>query len=219
MKRPTQPRGAHIVALICVAIGATACGDALPEPDIPATAEQRAAAQAAWGEVYRVLSHPRCMNCHPDGDAPLQTDLSTPHTFGVNRAAIADGLECSNCHQDVNSDALGVTGGPPGAPNWGFPPADTPMIFQGRTPVELCWQFHDTQATGGRDLAALLEHVSHESLVTWAWNPGGDRSTPPISQSAFVDAFATWVEGDGECPDEDDGAQTGELGALDDLSD
>lgn len=217
MKRLFLPRGVRVVAVVCITISAAACGDdPLGPPDIPATSEQQAAARAAWGEVYSVLTHPRCMNCHPDGDAPLQGDASTPHTFGVDRTAIANGLECSSCHQEVNSELLGVENGPPGAPNWGFPPADTPMIFQGRSAIELCWQLHDVEATGGLDLEGLLEHVNHESLVNWAWDPGGDRSTPPLSHSAFLDAFATWVEGDGACPEEDD-AVTGELGAAEAL--
>ena len=32
---------------------------------------------SAFQDVYEVLQHPRCLNCHPSGDAPLQTDAST----------------------------------------------------------------------------------------------------------------------------------------------
>ncbi|RYG03681.1 MAG: hypothetical protein EOO02_07880, partial [Chitinophagaceae bacterium] len=33
----------------------------------------------AFGEVYKVLVSPRCMNCHPAGDVPLQGDDSHLH--------------------------------------------------------------------------------------------------------------------------------------------
>lgn len=186
-------------AIIALAALLTACAAEDPQAPIPPpTTQEINAAREAWGDVYAVLTHPRCMNCHPDGDAPLQNDASTVHTFGVNRDAIADGLQCTACHQATNTP-----GGPPGAPNWHFPSADTPMIFQGRDAATLCAQFHDPEATGGRDLDGLLEHVNNESLVLWAWDPGNDRSTPPLSHDEFLDAFATWVQGGGACPDGD----------------
>jgi len=50
------------------------------------------------------------------------------------------------------------------------------------------------------DLAQLLEHVSHDPLVLWGWNPGGNRTTPPLAHDKFVAAFTTWVASDGACP-------------------
>src|SRR6188508_679699 len=35
----------------------------------------------AFMKVYDVLMHPRCMNCHPKGDVPLQGDDSHLHTM------------------------------------------------------------------------------------------------------------------------------------------
>ena len=37
----------------------------------------------SWSVIYGVLQHPRCMNCHPLGDAPLQGDASAPHAQNV----------------------------------------------------------------------------------------------------------------------------------------
>ena len=34
----------------------------------------------AFMDVYKVLMSPRCMNCHPSGDVPLQGDDSQLHT-------------------------------------------------------------------------------------------------------------------------------------------
>ena len=44
-----------------------------------------ACAKAAFLAAYSVFMHPRCMNCHPVGDSPLQGDDSHPHEFGVKR--------------------------------------------------------------------------------------------------------------------------------------
>ena len=192
----------HIALALFVASAALACDPrATGSPVPPPTHEEIAAARVAWDDVYDVLTHPRCMNCHPDGDAPLQTDASTPHRWGIDRDAIERGLECSSCHQAGNTP-----GGPPGAPTWHFPSAETPMIFQGRDSPTLCAQLNDPRATGGRDLDALLTHVATEPLVQWAWDPGDDRTTPPMTRDAFLDAFAIWVQGDGACPDETEDA-------------
>src|SRR5262245_4652340 len=50
-----------------------------------ALAPDAAASRAAFLEVYKVLMHPRCLNCHPSGDAPLQGDESHPHIQNVRR--------------------------------------------------------------------------------------------------------------------------------------
>src|SRR5882672_8754726 len=39
----------------------------------------------AFMQVYKVLMSPRCMNCHPAGDQPLQGDDSHIHTMSVQR--------------------------------------------------------------------------------------------------------------------------------------
>jgi hypothetical protein len=39
-----------------------------------------AAAARAFLEASQVFFHPRCVNCHPAGDAPLQGDNMRPHS-------------------------------------------------------------------------------------------------------------------------------------------
>ena len=161
------------------------------------TAEEGA---RAFGEVAKVLQSPRCRNCHPAGDRPLQTDAGRPHAMNVSRRSVEAGLECATCHQERNSEALGITGGPRGAPHWGLPPAETPMVFEGRSARELCEQLKDPARTGGRELDDLLHHVAEDALVLWGWDPGGTRTRPPLSHEAFVAEFRTWVESGGACP-------------------
>ena len=67
--------------------------------------KRAAESKAAFADAYRVFMHPRCMNCHPSGDAPLQGDNSTIHTMNVQRGPDGKGLfamKCKNCHQDAN---------------------------------------------------------------------------------------------------------------------
>lgn len=158
------------------------------------------AGKRAFVDVARVLQSPRCQNCHPDGDAPLQTDRGIRHAMNITRASLEAGLACRTCHQERNSEALGVPGGPPGAPHWGLPPKENPMIFQHRSLNALCEQLKDPERNGHRDLAALLEHVDHDPLVLWAWRPGGRRTLPPLDHASFVGAFRAWVASGGACP-------------------
>jgi hypothetical protein len=159
-----------------------------------------AAAQAAFRKAYRVFISPRCMNCHPDGNAPLQGDDSHPHAFQVQRGVDGKGLagmRCGNCHQHENQTGLHM---PPGAEDWGLPPAKTPMVFQNKTPRELCEQFKNATKTGGRTASEVIEHLSTE-LVLWAWEPGEGRTQPPLTHDAFVRELKTWVDKGCACPE------------------
>lgn len=167
---------------------------------MPPSDKEIEAGKEGWKTVYTTLMSPRCMNCHPNGDAPLQTDESIPHAMNISRTSTANGLDCSTCHQEQNSEAIGVKGGPPGAPHWGLPPADTPMIFEGRSVRELCEQLKRPQDNGFKTLADLHHHAAEDPLVLWGWNPGGDRTLPPVSHDEFVAAFTAWQKSGGACP-------------------
>lgn len=148
--------------------------------------------------LYDVLQHPRCMNCHPDGDRPLQFDDSRIHSQNISRRSERNGLHCATCHRDKNSTRPGQ---PPGAPHWQLPPAETPMIFQGRTPKQLCEQLKDPKQTNGKDLAALIEHVATDPLVTWGWAPGPGRTPVPTPRAQVVAAMKTWAAAGAPCPE------------------
>lgn len=182
------------LAAIALAIAATAAV-ALAQP-----ADRVAAGKAGFLDVMRVLSSPRCMNCHPAGDRPLQGDDSHPHTQNISRRTTAAGVPCSTCHQARGAEALGVEHGPPGAPGWNLPPAETPMVFQGRTAARLCQQLKDPAQNGGKNLAQLLDHVTSDPLVRWGWAPGKGRTLPPLSHERFVAAFKAWVDSGAACP-------------------
>jgi hypothetical protein len=167
-------------------------------PDAAAVArpadKDDAGARTVFLEVYKVLMHPRCMNCHPSGDSPLQGDDSHVHLQNVKRGADGKGkyaLKCANCHQDTN---LPGTNMPPGNPTWHLPRKDMPLVFQGKSPRELADQLKDPRQNGAKTLEQLVEHVTHDKLVLWAWQPGAGRTKPPLSHEQFVMKFRDWVK-------------------------
>jgi hypothetical protein len=148
----------------------------------------------AFMQVYEVLMSPRCMNCHPAGDVPLQGDDSHLHTMNVKRGLDGRGvygMRCSNCHQAENIAGLHM---PPGNPKWGLPSSYMQMVFQGRTPRQLALQLLDHKQNGGRTKAQLIEHMAKDDLVGWAWHPGDGRTLPPMSRPAFVAQVRLWIE-------------------------
>jgi mono/diheme cytochrome c family protein len=147
----------------------------------------------AFMDVYQVLMSPRCMNCHPSGDVPLQGDDSHLHTMLPRRGKDGKGLyamKCTNCHQPTNAAGPNA---PPGNPNWHLPPADMKMVFQGKTAHQLAKQLLDPTSNGHKNLDQLLEHAA-DTLVLWGWNPGEGRTKPPLTYDEFKKAWITWIE-------------------------
>ena len=159
------------------------------------------ASRAAFLQVYRVLTSPRCQNCHPAGDAPLQGDDSHVHLQNVKRGKDGHGvygMRCDTCHQTKN---LAGEHMPPGNPKWSIPSAEQKMVFVGRSPAELCKQLKDPKQNGGRTLAALVDHVANDDLVGWGWNPGDGRALPPLTRPEAAAQMKAWVEGGAACPE------------------
>ena len=184
----------------CAVAAAVTLAMAAPAQDPTPSAGAIAAGQRAFVTIATVLKSPRCVNCHPAGDRPLQGDAGKPHAQNISRKTVAAGVPCSTCHQARNSEAVGVEAGPPGAPSWGLPPADMPMVFQGKTATEICEQMRDPAQNHGKSLAQLLDHATSDPIVLWGWAPGGSRTRPPISHDQFAALFKTWVDGGGACP-------------------
>ncbi|MEZ5344598.1 MAG: hypothetical protein R2681_03485 [Pyrinomonadaceae bacterium] len=158
--------------------------------------------RAAFLEAYKVFVSPRCANCHPGGDSPTQGDFLAVHAQNVVRGKDGKGvygMRCNTCHQSENLPGEKM---PPGVANWHMPPEDMKMVFQQRTPKQLCEQLKDPKMNGGREtLEEAVEHLEEDPLVHWAWDPGNGRTTPPISYKAFMESVREWVENGGECPE------------------
>lgn len=147
----------------------------------------------AFEKVYAVLMSPRCMNCHPAGDIPLQGDDSHLHAMLPKRGTDGKGvyaMKCMNCHQPTNTPGLHT---PPGNPNWHLPPADMKMVFEGRSPYELAKQLVDPEQNGHKDIKKLIEHAD-DDLVLAGWNMGEGRTLPPLSHAEFKKAWITWLK-------------------------
>jgi hypothetical protein len=166
------------------------------------TARDSLLSQNAFMQVYKVLMSPRCMNCHPSGDVPLNGDDNHLHPQGVKRGEDGKGLyalKCTNCHQTQNTPGLNM---PPGTTEeWHLPPANMKMVFQGKTAHELATQLKDTKKNGGKSPHDMLEHVKTD-LVKWGWKPGEGRTTPPLSYAEFTKQWNQWINSGAVVPGE-----------------
>ncbi|RYD81118.1 MAG: hypothetical protein EOP55_00230 [Sphingobacteriales bacterium] len=151
------------------------------------------ASVAAFKQVYAVLMSPRCMNCHPAGNVPLQGDENHLHTMLPKRGVEGKGvlaMKCSNCHQAENTPGLHT---PPGNPNWHLPPDNMKMVFQGRSANQLAKQLVNPKQNGNKGMKELIAHAD-DGLVLAGWNPGEGRSLPPISHAEFKKAWLKWLQ-------------------------
>ena len=173
------------------------------------TAESRAQGLAAWEQVYSVLTHPRCINCHTANNYPQQGDDRHRHITNVIRGPEGKGvpgLNCATCHQQSNADSTGV----PGGHDWHLAPLSMKWQDQNDNPLPsaaICRAVTDRSKNGNLDGAGLLKHHAEAELVLWAWNPGRrpdgtPRTTPPLSHEEFVAATRRWVGAGTPCPSE-----------------
>ena len=159
--------------------------------------DQRERSLALFAEAGKVLQHPRCVNCHPAGDSPHQTDRMRLHQPMVVRGPDGHGaptLPCNTCHGPANFDPAHV----PGDPEWHLAPLS--MAWEGRSLGRICEQIKDRARNGDRDLTAIVRHLSDDALVGWAWTPGGDRTPAPGTQVEFGRIMRAWADSGAHCP-------------------
>ncbi len=152
---------------------------------------------ALFSEAAKVLLSPRCVNCHPASDRPLQGNAGQPHEPRVRRGADGHGvpaMRCAACHTSSNYDAVGM----PGNAHWALAPAS--MAWEGRSMGQICEQIKDPARNGGRPLTAVVEHMKKDSLVGWAWAPGVGREPAPGTQAAFGQLIEAWARSGAVCP-------------------
>lgn len=157
----------------------------------------------AFETMRTVLQHPRCQNCHPRGDAPLQGDDGHPHAQNVQRGPDGKGMvgeRCTTCHGPMNPPETYGLHTPPGvATGWRMPKPEERLVFVGMAPGALCEQIKDPARNGGKDMAALRVHLD-DPLVVWGWTPGFGRTPIPVSREVFLEAFTTWAAAGAPCP-------------------
>jgi hypothetical protein len=159
--------------------------------------------KALFNEMAKVITHPRCMNCHPVGDLPTQGDDMQPHNPPVVRwdegGFGPPGLHCTSCHGAENVAFVGDEGSIPGHEPWHLPPVS--MGWVGLTVGEICAQLKDPERNGERTLADIEEHNATDGLVGWAWHPGKGRTAAPGSQEMFGELTKSWIETGAACPE------------------
>ena len=170
----------------------------LATPESFATITDAAARSAAiFTELGKVLTHPRCMNCHPAGDRPHQGESGRLHQPPVERGPDGHGLvamRCSICHQAANFDPGRV----PGHPEWHLAPRE--MGWVGKTLREICTQINDRDRNGGRSPEDLIHHIGDDTLVGWAWAPGFGRRPAPGTQKQAGALVEAWAKTGAACP-------------------
>ena len=172
-----------------------------PPSAFASIADRAQRSRAIFAEIGKVLTHPRCMNCHPAGDQPLQGaehKLHFPPAHRPRPGVFTDA--CSACHTERNFSVPAATTfqSIPGHPRWELAPLS--MAWQGKPLGEICRQLKDKDRNGGRDLALLQEHIAKDDLVARGWNPGTGREPAPGNQELAGRLAQAWIDSGAECP-------------------
>jgi hypothetical protein len=207
MKHPFRLSLFAIGTAVLILTGAMSVSRWISGAEDPAATTTASAAPATGdGALFiafvSVLRHPRCMNCHSKGDFPRQGDDGHQHAMTVRRGPDGHGVtaeKCSTCHQDHNLAGAHM---PPGAPNWGLPPPNIPMIWQGLTDAQICRSLKNPKENKNRNLDQLVEHLAKDELVAWGWNPGEGRNPIPMPHDEFVAKVKQWQAAGAPCPDD-----------------
>lgn len=197
-----RPYLVFLLLLGSAALGLALSTTTAPEPEpVPS---QTAPTDTPFDKMMAVLTHQRCVNCHPADAYPRQGEDRHVHHFGVRRGADNQGtvaLRCASCHQPENNTNSGV----PGAPEWSLAPVS--MAWQGLSRVEIARQMLDPDRNGGRSLEDLVHHLTEHELVLWAWEPGVDangtpREKPPVGKEDYIAAVKAWAAAGAPIPEQ-----------------
>jgi hypothetical protein len=194
------PAAALAMSMLTGYAASQTASNSLASPEsFVAIADMDARSAAIFTELGKVLTNPRCVNCHPAGDRPHQGDESRLHQPPVERGVDGHGTEtmrCSICHHNANFEPGRV----PGHPEWHLAPRE--MAWQGKALAEICAQIKDPARNGGRKVEDLVHHIGTDTLVGWAWHPGFGRTTAPGTQEEAGALVEAWVKTGAVCPAE-----------------
>lgn len=157
--------------------------------------------EVAFSKMMDVLTHKRCVNCHPSDNIPKQGEDQHVHRFGISRANGMAATNCNTCHQASNNNYSGV----PGAPEWSLAPHT--MRWEGLSRIEIAKSMMNRETNGNRTAEDIMHHLTEHELVLWAWEPGVDaegnpREIPPVSKEAYIEAVKTWIDLGAVIPEE-----------------
>lgn len=198
-------RGLTGVALAAgLGVAAVAQEDLRPVSAFDGIADEAERSVAIFEETGKVLQNPRCVNCHPVGNSPLQGMEMVTHQPPVVRGDAnfgAPAMTCNTCHGPENARVVAQTEDVrsiPGNPNWHLAPVE--MAWEGKSLAEICVQIKDPERNGGKTLAELVEHMAEDDLVGWGWAPGEGREPVPGTQEQFGALYQAWADTGAHCP-------------------
>ena len=173
-----------------------------PVAEFSTIQDKRARSVALFVEAAKVITSPRCMNCHPATRQPTQGDnlhAHQPPMYGGSGDHGVPALPCKSCHGTTNTVTLASSIATiPGHERWSLAPAS--MAWQGKSLPEICLQVKDRARNGGRSLSKIHEHVATDPLVGWAWHPGEGRVPAPGTQAEFAALIGAWISTGAHCP-------------------
>jgi hypothetical protein len=179
--------GPVIALLYCFAVAGSISGLAQPSNTLqPPSAfagisDPPERSRAIFGEVAKMLTHPRCMNCHPATDRVLQGNDSHPHQPVATRQT-----PCVTCHIDRNFTLHERASyrSIPGHPRW--------MA----APIEMAWEGKSVGEIAGRSRTptAMAAVTFRSCTSTWRttiwWHGVGSRARDAILPPARRNCWA-----------------------------
>jgi hypothetical protein len=203
----------HLLASLACLVTAAVSAQSTPPPSSPPHTLEPAShfssikdpterSTALFIEASKVITHPRCLNCHPAVRSPTQGDNGQPHVPPINAGESGigqPGLTCMGCHQAENVKVSGTKfRSIPGHVPWMLAPKS--MAWQGLSLHELCEQVKDPARNGNKSMAELHHHMAEDGLVGWAWHPGEGRVPAPGTQKVFGELIQAWMDTGAHCP-------------------
>ena len=67
---------------------------------------------------------------------------------------------------------------------------------------EICEQIKNPAKNGSGPFDDVADHVGHDALVLWGWNPGPGREPAPYSAAELVGFILQWDALGAPCPAE-----------------
>lgn len=203
-KRPESPSTvtrADLERLVVERLGDVSRDALRPVSAFEAIEDETTRSAALFLEMSRVITHPRCTNCHPSDDSPRQGELGDAHVPPITRGPDGHGvpgLECATCHGDDHTVFVEGDRSLPGHARWALAPIE--MAWAGVPLAAICKQLKDPQRNGGLSLDRLVEHDAKDELVGYGWAPGPGREPVPGTQQQFGELTRAWVDTGAVCP-------------------
>jgi hypothetical protein len=175
------------------------------QPPGPTPTPAPGGAAATFLQVADVFHHPRCVNCHVEGNTPKQSDSRELHRPDGRGIPPQRNDNCTRCHSSspttpgYDAPVAPVVGT---AQPWSMPPAS--MAFEDssrmgglRLPGDICRMIKQNAGSA----QAVVDHLTSDDLVLWAFAPDNDlMPAHPQGHASFLQTMQQWAQQGGDCP-------------------